>query len=584
MTATLERSGLAVLGDVKPRDSLRSGLRAVCHNHCADPNQQRRGSGLNLFNRSGSIAETAAISLLYLILFQAWGALLGQDVGWDQANYHLSSVYLWLHDRPWADYAVSQQQSWFNPLPEFPAYLIVTGLPARWAAIALAALPVLNAAALWSVVRRFVFPQPGLAPFALALGCTLVGLTGTIHLFVVATTMAEAWMPSLVLMSLYALLASAEGDRASQARWLACGGLLLGLAIGMKPTNAPFGFGAAALLVVGCGTARNLAAHLLVFGAAGLLGVALGGGWWIVHLWSTYGDPAFPMFSRGGSTWLGVDALSHEQFRREHWWQLFVDPFLLAVGDHSRVLSTVMPVRDARYLVGFYSAIAIILLQLRAHVARQSPDEQGARTAFFFLVSYVVWVAAFNIDRYAIPLELLAPAVAGILFRQLGGIASRRALGVYVLVLASVLLGSRPIKSFRAPFARDWIGLTIPAGIAAPDTLYVMTGYDHLAWLTLFEQQLGGGAAFVRVAGNLRIDPDRKLGQRIAALIEGHAGPIRSLTGPDELPSLAADLKLFGLAPISGSCRVMTARLGDVTSCALRRIPAAAVPASPPAH
>ena len=55
-----------------------------------------------LQRRIGTRAEAAAVALFFALLFQALGVVLGQDAGWDQANYHLSSVQAWLHGRPWA--------------------------------------------------------------------------------------------------------------------------------------------------------------------------------------------------------------------------------------------------------------------------------------------------------------------------------------------------------------------------------------------------------------------------------------------------------------------------------------------------
>jgi len=530
------------------------------------------GLGCKVRNAIGRPAEAFVAIAFFAAIFQVLGWILGQDVGWDQGNYHLSSVYAWLHGKPWPDYAVSQQQSWFNPLPGLPAYLIVTGLGAKAAAIALAVLPVLNAAALWALVRRFVFPGRSKRAAVLALACTFVGVTGTIHLAVVATTMVEAWMPSLVLCAFYAMTAAINQQRKVQVRNLALAGLLLGLAVGLKPTNAPFVVGAVLALAIFRRRVSDGLAPLAAFASGGILGVMAGGAWWMIPLWAVYGDPAFPMLSRAGNAWIGVDALSHEGFSRHHVWQLLVDPFLLAIGDHSRQLSTVMPVRDARYLIGFYSSLGLVANRLR--LWRAGVDVKDCAPEFLgtvFLTSYVSWAVIFNVDRYAIPLELLAPAMPALLATRLGWLKTRKAAGYFLVFLAVVVLASRPIRTARAHLASDWFNLSIPSGLAAPGTLYVMTGWGDIAWLTLFEDRLGPGSSYVRVAGNLRIDRDRALGQRIAGVIQSHTGPIRSLTKSDEMGALGADLAGFGLEPDPGKCLTMTSQRGEIVSCAVIR-------------
>lgn len=533
---------------------------------------------------TGGRTEALVALLAFAALFQLIGLVLGQDANWDQFNYHLSSVDSWLGGKPWSDYAVSQQQSWFNPLPEIPAWLIITGLPVRLAMIALALLPLTNAMATFAIARRFVFPAKTLADLLAALFCTFVGVTGTVHLVVVATSFAEAWLPSLVLLAFLALMHASESPteasgRRSPVLALALAGLLLGLATGLKVTNAVYALGAT-IALVGLGrSCRFSYKSLLIFAAAGVAGFALGGGWWHLGIALEYGDPVFPMLSRSfHGPWIAADAITPESFRRDHWWQLFIDPFKLAVGDHSQQLSTVMPVRDARYAVGFYAAIGLVLLGLTGR-ARAALTPPLLMLGVLFLTSYVTWVVAFNIDRYALPLELIAATVAAALARSAGLLASRKSALLVFAALALVVVGSRPIKTSRIDSSKDWSGtdwfaLDTPAEAQMPNTLYVMTGYAAFGWLTLFPERFGGNPFFVRVGGNLRIDPDTRLGRRIGQRIVRHVGPIRSLTQADEATTAAAELARFGLNLRPGTCVTIASKRPLIQTCALdRRLP-----------
>src|SRR5271166_1288080 len=56
----------------------------------------------------------------------------GQDVNFDQLNYHYYSAYAFLHDRLSIDAAPAGLiHSYFNPLPYLPFYLLERSLPPR---------------------------------------------------------------------------------------------------------------------------------------------------------------------------------------------------------------------------------------------------------------------------------------------------------------------------------------------------------------------------------------------------------------------------------------------------------------------
>jgi hypothetical protein len=190
----------------------------------------------------------------------------------------------------------------------------------------------------------------------------------------------------------------------------------------------------------------------------------------------------------------------------------------------------------------------------------------------FYLVAYLVWFRLFNIERFAIPLELLAGVLAGLTARALGLIGRPRSTGWLLAVLVLVLAATRPVHSGRGPWTAEWIGAHIPAALNIPDTLYVVTGWDAVAWVVLDHEKLGTRADFVRVAGNLSLYPDRGLGMQIRHRIEAHAGPIRSLTNLRDLANAPAELQRFGLQIVPGPCVTITAKADDLQSCLLRRV------------
>ena len=71
--------------------------------------------------------------IAYIFIFDIF---MGQDLNFDQLNYHFYSSYMFISGSDIADSVLAQRQSWFNPTPNVPTYLAVTRLPA-WAMEAL---------------------------------------------------------------------------------------------------------------------------------------------------------------------------------------------------------------------------------------------------------------------------------------------------------------------------------------------------------------------------------------------------------------------------------------------------------------
>lgn len=521
--------------------------------------------------------EIVLFALSIALFLQVVNLWLGPAVNWDEWNYHYSSVRNLLFDKPWNDLAISQRQSWLNPVPSIPSYLVIEAFPPRLASVLFAFFPVVNGIAAFVLARRFLFPQPTLAALVLAAACAFVGLTSAIHLGIVGTALNETWASSIVVAGCGCLMAANCGaDDPATGRWWLLAGLAFGSAVGLKLTNVPFCFGALAATLVALPGQLKVSSKMPLFAAAGVAAFALTGGWWYFAIWAQYGNPVFPLEDavfRSG--WIGpADVPPELNFQRNHWWQLFLDPALLAVGNHNSPLSTVAPIRDARHLVGFYGSLATLSIGVARWRLVSANGRKRAVVAFaaFYLVSHICWVWLFNIDRYVLPLELVSPLTIPAAF-LVAGWPARRIAVVTPFILGVVLVSTMPVKSARGEFGGDWFGFAPAAGIAAPNTLYVMTGWDALGWLTLYDHELGPRADFVRVAGNLTIDPARPLGQRIAARIGAHSGPMRSLTGELDLGEIDADLQPFGLVTVPGTCLTIANKLIPVTSCALRRRP-----------
>ena len=93
--------------------------------------------------RPGRAGYYLVATVLSLSVTMFYALHKGQDVNWDQRNYHIAIPFLLLHGTYWSSIAPAGIQSWFNPLILIPQYLAITHLPpiAATLAITLAQLP-----------------------------------------------------------------------------------------------------------------------------------------------------------------------------------------------------------------------------------------------------------------------------------------------------------------------------------------------------------------------------------------------------------------------------------------------------------
>ena len=520
------------------------------------------------------LREYWAVLLTFLVFYEGVVAFLGQDMNADLLNYHISASYQFLHGGDLSRFAVSQRQSWFNPLANLPSYGLIMGLPGWLASIVLAALPAANALMIYVICRRFLFTGKEWEAMLLSFACALVGGTGSFHFLVVGTTFTEAWLSAIILFGIYLGLAAFTDDGRQPGRMLMLSGACLGAGFGLKSTNVVYAFAGIVAVTAALIASRRDFRLLTWFAVGGIVAFAVSGGWWMAKNWHDFGNPTFPMMNNVfRSRWAEPVALLDAEFLPKHWWQLFADPLAMAVGDHHRMLSTFMPNRDARSLIGLGSAFvglgSLIATGLRRGVIA-IPIIPLFMVAFY-LSAYIGWFFLFNVERYLIPLELLSAAMLGMVVDLFTPVRARRTFVILLVTMALVLVTTRPIRSWRVPISADWFALQVPPQASEPNTLFVMTGTGYLAWLIAFPKALGGNPDFVRVGGNLPIPHSTELARVIAARIANHRGPIRSLTSTGYEATSAADLSAFGLSPAPGECVKIISKAAPIVTCPLVR-------------
>ena len=494
--------------------------------------------------RAGLLLLAVAIAALYFVYRR------GADLNWDLLNYHHYAGYMLLHGRLSEDIAAAHLQSFLNPTWNALTYLINSFLPFPWSAwlIAGAQLSVLPVVALvCAEIARTPDGSPRLPGGLLALGVTLAAPLWWSEL---GTTFSEASTAPLVLLGLLcALRATSPAQPAQVARRYACAGALMGLATGLKMTNAVFAAALPCTLVVLVlrggvrASIRGLVAYAL--GAAlGLVPVA----WWHIYLAVQWGNPVFPLYNAVFQS----PYFDFVNFRDTRWTfgstALFASFLVEAV--RGTVKTSEVPFADARLaivavLASLYALVLGHRLVTGGHLRalRSGSLSPGPNDALlvFYAAAVGLWAIVFAYQRYKVPVELLTGLVIWVLARRL----------VRADVLAPLMAASLAIALYCL-LIPDWghdkslrdagpgrFGLHMPQELAASPALYLVSGVPA-SYVYPF---LAPGSRFLRIDFSPRIEPRIK-----ASLASNQSLPVGLLSFEDRGPELTALAKQFGLA------------------------------------
>jgi hypothetical protein len=481
-----------------------------------------------------------AAAILVPLLLGLLSLASGQDDGWDMRNYHLYNVYALLNGRIGFDMAPGAFQSYFNPTIELPYYLLNSWLTPRVAGFCMGVLHGLNFVLLAALARQLT------GNLRVALLLAAAGMFTPGFLSEVGNTMGDNLTALLVLGALLLLVRHWDTMRRHGARaaLAALGaGLVMGMGTGLKLTNAIYAVAMClALLAIPLAYRRRLWLAF-VFGIGVLGGIALTAGWWFMKMWQVFGNPLFPQFNNLFHSPLAPEAGVIESiFLPKGLVENLLWPFIFAL-DPVRVgeLPMKLALWPAMYLLGAAFIVVRLLRRVRragVPAAPSAPDAQGARAAFVLLfvgIAYLVWMRLFSIQRYVIPLELIAPLVIWLLWHGVVRSAplARRLAGVTLAVLA---LSVFPVANWGHA---AWAGRSVSADVppmAAPASSVIFIAHLHppMGWMAMF---MPPQARVVRLGG---MPESPGYLQRLRAAIAERPGPHYVMLGSSKNEKLGA--------------------------------------------
>jgi hypothetical protein len=514
-----------------------------------------------------SLLVCAGVSIVACV---AYGFIKGEDGSWDQLNYHLYDVYALLNQRLHVDVAPAELQTWYNPFGELLQYGVVRYLPPLIAGAVLAIIPALSIPLVFVITKNcLITDEFGKHKTTLLCWLASIGaLVGPMFLSEVGTTSSDD-IGAIVILSALAIVLMGRFN----IRSYFFAGLMLGLALDIKITNAAFVVGWVIALIA---VERKCFIRPLAVSAIGAFISYLPiGGLWNLYMYSIFKNPLFPYYNElfKSAAYFSIPMVD-TSFRPTSFAGAMSFFAKWALG--GTTVSSEASFRDLRYMLALLLAI-IALPQVIKLVFGPRADKIGhpfqpkqmTFVLLFVIVSFSVWLGYSGISRYAIAIEQL-----GLLFificLALIAAPGRQFVQAAMMCTLAVVFTTHPADWGRTHFGGTWAGISIPNALKKEDTLYVMLSGDPFAFVI---SSFPKSDVFVRMEGNLPLTPEVGLGRDILAKIKAHKGKIRSLAPVGYSLQNSNALMKFGLAPSSGPCWPIDSKRSHLQSCplALRR-------------
>jgi hypothetical protein len=512
---------------------------------------------------------------------------LGQDINWDQKNYHIYNVYAFLEDRLAYDFAPAQLQTFHNPLLHLPIYGLIHTLSPPLVGFILGGFQGVNVFLVYLIAKAAFCPNLKLIQrnFLITL-VTIVGAYSPIFCSELGTTFGDNLTSLPILAGLLLIIHLQKHLKihpwTSVLYFLV--GLLLGSATGLKLTNATY----AIAMMITCALISpkfQKISRLIQITLGIIVGTLTCSGFWMIRMYELYQNPLFPYYN----AWFKSPYLGLVNFKDTRWIPQNIIaglsyPFSWAIGAHP---SLELAFRDIRWAIAvIISGLIMLGLLLNRFKPLRSTTSQPLVQAsakqillVFGSSSFLIWLLQFGYSRYLIPLELMSGVylvclIDSLLVLQTFGERAKRITTKLILtatLLAAILLTVQIPNWGRNPWQESWLGVeTIPADLQPESMILLPTSEPTSYVIPAFPKSI----RFVRLEGNLFQNPDlfrnHLMEARLQSLIQSTSGPIYALY-PSSTHVSDLVFKPFNLTLDLADCDRIRTNLEEFSLCAVKR-------------
>jgi hypothetical protein len=502
------------------------------------------------------------MSVIFPLGYGLLGVWAGKDASWDFMNYHWYNPYAFLTGRLGFDLAVGHHATYYNPLLDIPLYFAGTHLPASLVGFLLSFSQGLNFPLLfWLAWSLFSKLTPGYR-LALSAATAMAGMTGAGALMEIGAVFHDNLISLGVLAALLVIIARQrvliKGNYWAAGGWAGLAGIFAGITAGIKLTTAIYALGlGGALLFVPASFPRRMTLAFS-FGIGGLIGLAIGGGFWMHRLWEFSGSPLFPYFNN----LLHSPLLSNASYKDENFiphdalTRIFF-PFFFSSNSF---MVAEWYFRDVRILTAFVllpgSALWLLFNKARRSCLPNSTwihPASGRFIAVAAAISYAAWLWMFCIYRYLLPLEMLTPLLIAVALGWLPLSNKARIIGLLSIIVFSQAMVEVSFAG-RKPWGDQYVQVAVPDIPADEKAMILMTGYEPMAFVIPY---FPPSIPFIRIENWLTSPnaPATGLTDLMHRRVKEHRGTRYVLFQPNEEESAPKALAAYGLNLNESSCR-----------------------------
>jgi hypothetical protein len=484
------------------------------------------------------------LSILIPILFGIWASLLGADTNWDLLNYHLYNPFALFNGKLNIDLAPGGFQTYFNPVLDIPYYLMIQNLDARFAAFLLGTFHGINFVLLLHISRlvviRILPSASHWIPVLLALsGC----LTGN-FISELGNTMGDNATAVFCLGAILSVLYAAKDGQArtkQRSALILLSGLLIGMGVGLKLTNAPYAVALGIGLLVLEGTAATRMLLMVCFGIGVVLGIAITNGYWFYTMWTNFGNPLFPQFGNIFPNPIAASvSVADKTWLPKGIWQYVSWPFIISIYSKKAGQLLFYQIVWAMVYPLMILALAKKIFQRKFTSGRTSLDASARYILVVVATGFFIWMMLFSIYRYLIPMDLLTPLAIFILLNYLLPHLTALRASKWLLGISTAVAFVGGVHTWQhAPWSKDLIKVEVPPLTAPENTTVLITEGNPWSWLALkFPVQV----AFIQIVGNFPKGPG--FDHKVEDILKRRAGPTYALFQGhgDSLPEASKDI------------------------------------------
>ncbi|MBN9930535.1 DUF2029 domain-containing protein [Pantoea agglomerans] len=330
----------------------------------------------------------------------------GQDGNFDLLNYHFFTGYSYVNDRI-GDISPANIQTFTHPAVNSLAYFAFDKLLFPYSAWLILFVQLLSIPPLMLIAEEICLAMTGYKHSVEKTLSLILCCISPLWLSELGTSFFSSTTTPLVLWSLYLIIKKNHNDILEGS----IAGILMGLALGLKLTNAPFIIGSAlAVIAKAAFTDKQKIRFLSSYVIGGVAGVILTSHWYW-ELWTMWGNPLFPFYNKifqspyfDLNNWRDTRWMFHNV--REY--VKFVTEAVVMTNKTSEV-----PFKDARLILVSLTPF-IFLIKLNKKI--KAPI---LILLTFFYISYLLWALLFAYQRYAIPLEIMYGLIIWIALNQI---------------------------------------------------------------------------------------------------------------------------------------------------------------------